>query len=148
MPRPGSLLALLALLVAAPAALRAEAYPTRRITAVIPFPAGSGTDPVARFVGDRVAKSLDQPFVIENKPGANGALAAAEVARSAPDGHTILFGTNSTHAANPHLIRAMAYDPVKSFAPVIRVTLNPLMLVVRPEVPATTVRAFIDHAKA
>lgn len=147
MPRPRPLLVLLALLITAPAVLHAETYPTRRITAVIPFPAGSGTDPVARFIGDRVAKALKQPFVIENKPGANGALAAAEVARSAPDGHTILFGTNSTHAANPHLIKDLAYDPAKSFAPVTRVTLNPLMLVVRPELPATTVRAFIDHAK-
>jgi tripartite-type tricarboxylate transporter receptor subunit TctC len=148
MPRRFTLLAALAFLVLAPAAPHAETYPTRRITAVIPFPAGSGTDPVARFVGERVSKALKQPFVIENKPGANGALAAAEVARAAPDGHTILFGTNSTHAANPHLLKDMSYDPVGSFAPVTRVTLNPLMLVVRPEVPAASVREFIDHAKA
>jgi tripartite-type tricarboxylate transporter receptor subunit TctC len=141
-------LALVAVLVGVSGVRAAEDFPTRRILAVIPFPAGSGTDPVARFIGERVSKSLGQPFVIENKPGANGAIAATEVARAEPDGHTILFGTNSTHAANPHLIQNMTYDPVASFQPITRVTLNPLMLVVRPEVPARTVREFIEYAKA
>jgi tripartite-type tricarboxylate transporter receptor subunit TctC len=142
-------LALLAAVVAAaPGAKAAEDYPSRRIVAVIPFPAGSGTDPVARFIGEHISKKWGQPFVIENKPGANGALAATDVARAEPDGYTILFGTNSTHAANPHLIQTMTYDPVKSFVPVTGVTLNPLMLVVRPEIPATNLREFIDYAKA
>ena len=123
-------------------------YPTRRILAVVPFPAGSGTDPVARFVGDRISKALGQPVVVDNKPGANGAIAAAEVSRAAPDGYTILFGTNSTHATYPHLVEKMTYDPVRGFEPITRVTLNAQVLVVRPEIPAATVAELIAYARA
>ena len=150
---PGEVDALLgaagALPLAAPP-LRAQGseFPNRAVSMVVAFPPGGQADVVARPVAAALERHWRQPVPVVNRPGASGEVGNASVARAAPDGHTVLFGTNSTHAANPHLIKTMTYDPVKGFTPVTRVTLNPLMLVVRPEVPAKTVREFIDHVKA
>ena len=90
----------------------AQSYPSKPITIVVPFGAGSGTDSIARIIGQYLQNALNQSVVIENKVGASGVLAATYVARAAPDGYTLLMATNSTHSANPHLFKSLAYDPV------------------------------------
>src|SRR5262249_45886923 len=143
---------LLGLLVAAwavfTAAVHAETYPSRPITLIVPFGAGSGTDMISRVVGQHLSTALKQQVVVEDRPGANGAIAAAYVARSAPDGYTLLMSTNSPHSAAPFLTKNVPYDPVKDFAPLSRVGSFTLMLVVNPEIPANSVAELIAYAKA
>jgi len=143
---------LLGLLVAAwavfTAAAQAETYPSRPITLIVPFGAGSGTDMISRVVGQHLSTALKQQVVVEDRPGANGAIAAAYVARSAPDGYTLLMSTNSPHSAAPFLTKNVPYDPVKDFAPLSRVGSFTLMLVVNPEIPANSVAELIAYAKA
>ena len=126
----------------------AQPYPSKPITIVVPFAAGSGTDSIARIIGQYLQNALGQSVVIENKVGASGVLAATYVARAAPDGYTLLMATNSTHSANPHLFKSLAYDPVKDFAPVARAGSYVFMLVVNPDVPAKTLPELVAHAKA
>jgi len=126
----------------------AQSYPSKPITIVVPFAAGSGTDSIARIIGQYLQNALNQSVVIENKVGASGVLAATYVARAAPDGYTLLMATNSTHSANPHLFKSLAYDPVKDFAPVARAGSYVFMLVVNPDVPAKTLPELVAHAKA
>jgi tripartite-type tricarboxylate transporter receptor subunit TctC len=126
----------------------AQSYPSKPITIVVPFAAGSGTDSIARIIGQYLQNALNQSVVIENKVGASGVLAATYVARAAPDGYTLLMATNSTHSANPHLFKSLAYDPVKDFAPVARAGSYVFMLVVNPDVPARTLPELVAHAKA
>jgi tripartite-type tricarboxylate transporter receptor subunit TctC len=114
----------------------------------VPFGAGSGTDSITRIVGHFLSTGLKQTVVVEPKPGANGAIAATYVARSAPDGYTLVMGTNSPHSAVPFLAKNVPYDPVKDFAPVSRVGSFTLMLVVNPEIPAKSVADLIAYAKA
>jgi tripartite-type tricarboxylate transporter receptor subunit TctC len=129
-------------------AAHAETYPSRQITIVVPFAAGSGTDSIARIIGQQLSVALKQSVVIENKVGASGALAATYVARSAPDGYTLLMATNSTHSANPFLFKSLSYDPVKDFAPVARAGSYVFMLVVNKDLPATTLGELVTYAKA
>lgn len=136
-------------LALAPAIARAQdAFPARPLRAIVPFPPGSATDGIARFVAERMSRDLGQPVVIENVAGGNGTIAARQAARAAPDGHTIMFGTNSTHAAVLYLLREPGYDPVADFAPVSMTSIAPLVLMVRSDFPATTVAGFVDHARA
>ncbi|NMJ40659.1 tripartite tricarboxylate transporter substrate binding protein [Roseomonas sp. JC162] len=125
-----------------------DAFPTRPLRAIVPFPPGSATDGVARFVAERISRSLGQPVVVENVTGGNGAIAARQAARAAPDGHAFLFATNSTHAAAVHLMREPGYDPVRDFAPVTLTSIAPLVLMVRSDFPAADVAGFITEAKA
>src|SRR5512132_2123540 len=118
-----------ALALTSPAAAQ-EPYPSRPITIVVAFGPGSGTDVGARLLGQKRSESLGKPVVIENKPGANGSIAAAYVAKSKPDGYTLFMGTNSTHGANPALMREMGYDPIKDFAPITRVAVFTSVIVV------------------
>lgn len=129
-------------------AFAASDYPARPIRLVVPFPAGSTTDAMARFLGERVAKTLGQSVIVENKAGAQGSIAASEVSRAAPDGYTLLVGTNSTQSANVHLFNKLSYDPGRDFAAITQFTMNPLVLVVRPDLPAQDVKQFIAYAKA
>ena len=140
----------LLLLVAALAAstVGAQTYPSRPVKLVVPFPAGSATDQIARVVGQQLQESLGQPFVVENKPGAQGSIASAEVARAAPDGYTLMVGTNTPLAANPSLFKKLNYDPVKDFAPVARLGTISFMIMVRPDFPAKNFKEFLAHAKA
>jgi tripartite-type tricarboxylate transporter receptor subunit TctC len=115
---------------------------------MVPFPAGSATDQVARLVGQQLQEELKQPFVVENKPGAQGAIAAAEVARAAPDGYTLLVTTNTPQAANVSLFKKLAYDPVKDFAPVARIGTTSFMLMVRADSPIRTCKEFLADARA
>jgi tripartite-type tricarboxylate transporter receptor subunit TctC len=135
-------------LALAATAANAETYPARPITIVVPFAPGSGTDSIARIIGQYLSVALNQSVVIENKVGASGVLAATYVARAAPDGYTLLMATNSTHSANPYLFKSLGYDPVKDFAPVARAGSYVFMLVINPDVPAKTLPELIAYAKA
>jgi tripartite-type tricarboxylate transporter receptor subunit TctC len=125
-----------------------QAYPSKPITIIVPFGPGSATDTIARIIGQHLSTALNQTIVIENKPGANGAIAAAYVARAAPDGYTLFLSTNSPHSAAPTLNKTVAYDPVKDFVPITRVGSYTLMLVLNPDVPAKSIPELIAYAKA
>jgi tripartite-type tricarboxylate transporter receptor subunit TctC len=127
---------------------QAQTYPSRTVKLIVPFPAGSATDQVARLVGQQLNEELKQPFIVENKPGAQGAIAAAEVARAAPDGYTLLLTTNTPQAANVSLFKKLAYDPVKDFAPVARIGTTSFMLMLRADSPIKTLKEFLADARA
>jgi tripartite-type tricarboxylate transporter receptor subunit TctC len=141
----GAIAAALTLLSAA--ALAQAPYPNRNITLVVPFAAGSGTDTTTRIIARELGTALGVGTVIENKAGASGSLAASFVARSAPDGYTLMVSTNTPHSANPYLLKVMSYDPVKDFTPIARTGDLPFMLVINPEVPAKSVAELIALAK-
>ena len=126
----------------------AQTYPTRTITLVLPFAAGSGTDTTTRIISQHLGAALGVGIVVDNKPGANGMIAATYVARAAPDGYTLFVTTNTTHSANPYLLKTLTYDPVKDFTPIARTGDLPFMLVVHPEVPAKTVAELVAYGKA
>ena len=134
-----------ACLVPAATVLAAD-FPTKPITLVVPFAPGGPTDAMARTLANAV--KLSQPVIVENKPGAGGNIGAEQVARSEPDGHTVLFGTSGPLAINVSLYRKIGYDPVKSFAPVMRVGHLPNVLVVNPSVPAKTVQELVAYGRA
>lgn len=134
-----------ALSVAAPAR---AAFPERPVTLVVPFAAGSGTDTVARIVAQQLAARLGQGVVVENRAGANGSVAATFVARSQPDGYTLFMTTNTSHSANPSLLKTLTYDPVADFSPIARMGNLPFLLVVDPKLPVSTVGELVAHAKA
>ena len=140
-------LAFLATVVLAGAAL-AQDWPSRPVRLVVPFPPGGSTDILGRSIAQKLQEALGQPFVVENKPGAGGSIGATEVARAAPDGYTLLMGHIGTLAVNPSLYPDLAYDPVRSFAPVALIARVPNVLVVNPAVPARDVRQLIALAKA
>jgi tripartite-type tricarboxylate transporter receptor subunit TctC len=123
-------------------------YPDKPIRLVVPFPAGGGADTLARLIMPKVGQGLSQPIVIDNKPGAGGNVGAEIVARSAPDGYTLLYGTNGTHAINASLYANLRFDPGKDFAPVSRMTAIAAMLFVTPGLPVTSVKELIQYAKA
>jgi tripartite-type tricarboxylate transporter receptor subunit TctC len=122
-------------------------YPNRNITLVLPFAAGSGTDTTTRLIGKELGTALGVSMVIDNKAGANGSIAASYVARSAPDGYTLFVTTNTSHSANPYLLKNMSYDPVKDFTPIARTGDLPFMLVIHPDIPANSVAELIALAK-
>ena len=130
-----------------PADAHAQPYPSRIIRIIVPFAAGGGSDIVARLVGDRLSKRLQQTVIIENKPGAGAIIGADSVAKSAPDGYTLLFATPGPQILNPYLIKSLPYDP-KDFAGVATLLKSVNLMVVSPNVPAKTVRELIDYAKA
>jgi tripartite-type tricarboxylate transporter receptor subunit TctC len=129
-------------------AIQADTYPSRPITLVLPFAAGSGTDTTTRLIAQQLSTALGQSVVIDNKAGANGMIAANAAARAAPDGYTLFVTTNTTHSANPSLLKSINYDPVKDFTPIARTGNLPFLLVVHPDVPAKSVQELIAHAKA
>lgn len=126
----------------------AQTYPSAPITLVVPFAAGSGTDAVARTVGQKLSERLKQPVLIDNKPGASAQLGAQFVAKAKPDGYTLFMTTNTSHSANPSLFQSLRYDPIKDFTPVARVGELPFALVVHPGVPAKTMKELVDYARA
>jgi len=126
----------------------ADNYPSRPIRLVVPFAAGSGTDAVARITAKELGDALGQNVVVDNRPGANGAIAAELVAQAAPDGYTLFMTTNTTHSANPSLMKKLPYDPIKDFTPVARMGNLPFMLVINPKLPVKTVGELIAYAKA
>jgi tripartite-type tricarboxylate transporter receptor subunit TctC len=142
------LLVVFSLMAAALGASAQSNYPSQNVTIVLPFGPGSGTDIVTRMVAQKLSESLGKPVVVENKPGANGSIAAEYVASAKPDGHTLIIGTNSTHGANPALIKEMRYDPIKSFEHVNRVAVFTSILVVNPKLPVKTMTELIAYGKA
>ena len=138
----------LLLLLAFASCAAAQDYPSRAIRIVVAFPAGGGSDLAARVVGAKLAERVGQPVVVENRVGANGNIGAEAVARAAPDGYTLVMGSNANITTNPHLM-ALGYDPMKDLAPVAVLTVNPLLLFVNPSlVPANTFPEFLAYAKA
>jgi tripartite-type tricarboxylate transporter receptor subunit TctC len=126
----------------------AQDYPTKPITLVIPFAAGSGTDNVGRIVSQRLSDRLKQPVVIENKPGANGQIAAEIVKNARPDGYTLFMTTNTSHSANPSLYKTLRYDPIKDFTPIVRTGELPFAVAVNNDLPIKTLQELISYAKA
>lgn len=126
----------------------ADTYPSRPIRLVVPFAAGSGTDAVARITAKELGDALGQNVVVDNRPGANGAIAAELVAQAAPDGYTLFMTTNTTHSANPSLMKKLPYDPIRDFTPVARMGNLPFLLVINPKLPVKTVGELIAYAKA
>jgi tripartite-type tricarboxylate transporter receptor subunit TctC len=125
-----------------------DAYPSRPIRLIVPYPAGGTADAMARALGQELTTAWGQPVVIENRPGANTMIGAEHVARSAPDGYTLLFTTDSTLTINPTLYKRISYDAQKDFAPITMIGYQDLVLVVHPSVPAATLDELIALAKA
>jgi tripartite-type tricarboxylate transporter receptor subunit TctC len=129
-------------------AATAQSFPTKTIRAVVPFAAGSATDQIGRAFAEKMSQTLGQQIIVDNKPGANGMLGADFVAKAPADGYTILIGTNSTNAALKYLMKKLPYDQDTAFAPVAYIGSVPLMVAVNNDVPAKTLREFVDIAKA
>jgi tripartite-type tricarboxylate transporter receptor subunit TctC len=123
-------------------------YPSAPISLVVPFAAGSGTDAVARIVVKKLGERLNQPVLVDNKAGANGQIAATFVAKAKPDGYTLLMTTNTSHSANPSLVKDLKYDPIKDFTPVARVGELPFALMVSAKDSSRTMNEWLDHARA
>jgi tripartite-type tricarboxylate transporter receptor subunit TctC len=140
--------ALAAVLFLPQAAAFADTYPSKPIRFVLPFGPGSASDTLARIAGQELSQSIGQPIVIVNKPGADGALAAIEVKRSAPDGYTFLFGTNSPLGVVPQIRKEPPYDVLADFTPITYMGDNSFFIVVNPSVPANSLAELIAYAKA
>jgi tripartite-type tricarboxylate transporter receptor subunit TctC len=138
----------LLVLALASALAAAQNYPARPIRLVVPYPAGGPLDIMARAIGQKLTEAWKQPVVVDNRAGAGGNIGADLVAKSAPDGYTLLMGAVATHAINPSLYSKIPYDPVRDFAPVALVAQVPNILVVNPAVPAKTVQELIELARA
>jgi tripartite-type tricarboxylate transporter receptor subunit TctC len=152
MGRRDRLLAALAAVVLACALVGAPAkaedkYPSKPVRIIVSFSAGGPTDIVARVMGAKMGDLLGQQFVVENRVGAGGNIGADQVAKSAPDGYTLLMATVSTHAINPGLYRNMPYDPVRDFAPIAQIGVTPTLLSVHPSLPATDAKSLIALVK-
>jgi tripartite-type tricarboxylate transporter receptor subunit TctC len=130
------------------ASAQAQNYPSKPITLIVPFPAGSTTDLVGRILQDELAKAVGQTVVIDNRGGAGGSVGTEAVARSAPDGYTLLMGTIGTHSINPAVYAKINYDPIKDFEPVIQFGTAPNVLVVHPSLPIKSVADLIAYIKA
>lgn len=149
MNRPTLCRALIALAAAfvLPASAQAPAYPTKVVTFVVPFAAGSATDQLARALGRSMTEQAHQTVIVDNKPGAGGLIAAQGVARAAPDGYTVLITTNTTQSAAQHLYKKLPYDPVKDFAPLTGLGKGGQVMVVRTDAPYKTVAEVLAAAK-
>lgn len=141
-------LALAALGFAARAVAADEDYPSKTVKIIVPFAPGGSTDVVARILADKLGAEFKQTFIVDNRAGASGNIGADAVAKSAPDGHTLLMGTTGVLAINGHLFRNLAFDPERDFAPVSYTSLITNILVVNPEVPARTVAELVRLARA
>jgi len=143
-----STLGLVAGAVFAPAIARAQSYPSKPITLVVPYPAGGPTDAIARFVAQDLSTSIGQNVVVDNRAGASGAVGTRAVAKAEPDGHTFIFGNNQTHGNNMFLLKEPGYDAVKDFAPIAGVGAFEHAFVVRNDLPAKSIKELIALAKA
>jgi len=137
-----------AIVLSAGTAAAADDFPSRPVNLIIPFAAGGPTDIVGRIMAAKMSELLGQTFVVEDRSGAGGNIGGDFVAKSAPDGYTLLFATVSTNAINPGLYKHMPYDAIKDFAAVARVGVTPTLLLVNPSVPATDVKSLIALLKA
>lgn len=141
-------LAFAALLALASAGASAQAYPSRAIRIIAPFPAGGGYDFLARLIGAEMGKTFGQPVIVENKAGANGNIGTDAAAKSAPDGYTLLMGGNSPLALNVGLYPKLPYDPLRDFETISRVATQPNLFAANPKVPVKSVAELVQYAKA
>ena len=139
---------LAAFVLFATGAASAQTWPSKPIRYVVPFAAGGSTDILGRIISEKLAIALGVPVVVDNKPGAGGGVGAAEVAKAAPDGYTIMGGTISTHAINASLYSSLPYDPVKDFVPITLIARVPNMLVINNDIAAKNVAELIKLMKA
>lgn len=128
------------------APVQAQSWPTKPVRMVIPYPAGGSVDVSGRRLAEDLGAALGQPIVVENRAGANGIIATDFVAKSAPDGYTMLVSTLAAHAGNPAAVKSLPYDPVKDFSPVTVINTVPLLLVVHPSFPAQSVTDIVRMA--
>jgi len=126
----------------------ADGYPSRTVSFVVPFSAGSITDTVARWIANDLQQSLHQTFIVENKPGAQGLVAGNYVARSTPDGYTLFFTGNTTQSAAPGLFKSVPYDPIKDFTPIARVAGFPSFIAINPSSEIKSIAELVAYAKA
>ena len=143
MPGAGGLI-----MLAASSARAQSGYPNRTIKMIVPYPAGGTTDLLGRLVADQLKSGLGAVVVVENKPGAGTTLGADQVAKSDPDGYTLLMATSTTLAINKTLYKKLPYDPVKDFSPIALVAGVPFALIINPSIPAKSLAEFIDYAKS
>jgi tripartite-type tricarboxylate transporter receptor subunit TctC len=129
-------------------AVHAQDYPSRPVRIIVPYAAGQGTDVATRYLGDQLGKALGQPIVVDNRPGAAGNIGSLAAARAAPDGYTLLMGTNGTHAAAPFLYTDLGFDPATDFEPIVLTGSLPLAIVTRPDNPIDSIPKLIDAARA
>ncbi len=125
----------------------AQDWPQRPVTLIVPYAAGGNTDGIARIAAQRLSEALGQQFVVENRPGAGGAIAADVVSKAAPDGHTLLVAALPVMAIVP-VINKVRYDPIKDFTPISNIATNPFVIVVNKDVPVKTLKEFVEYAKA
>jgi tripartite-type tricarboxylate transporter receptor subunit TctC len=125
----------------------AASYPERPVRIVVPFPAGGGTDVIARVLGEKLGASLGKPFVVENRPGAGAMIGADQVAKAVPDGHTVLLGTSAELTISPGLYKDVPYDPDADFTPVALLGVSPVILVAHPSFKANSLADLIREAK-
>lgn len=128
-------------------AVQAQGYPTKPIRIVLPYSAGGPADVMVRAISQKLGDSWGQPFIVDNKPGANEIIAAEAVAKSPGDGYTFLVASDGAYSLNQNLYPKIPYDPVKDFVPVAKLAIGNLMLVTRPDFPAANVKEFIDYVK-
>ncbi|WP_291383361.1 MULTISPECIES: tripartite tricarboxylate transporter substrate binding protein [Achromobacter] len=145
---PGLFKATIAGMLCAAAPAIAADYPDRPIRLIVGFPPGGGADFVARQVAQRLGDALKTSVVVDNKAGANGTIAASEVARAAPDGYTLLLGVTASQSISPALSPKLPYDPLRDFTPITQVGYTPLVLVVNPKLPARNLDEFLQYAKS
>jgi tripartite-type tricarboxylate transporter receptor subunit TctC len=138
---------ILSLSTLVPAAASAQAYPDKPIRILVGFSPGGFTDVLGRLIAQKLQERLGQPVVVENKPGAAGTIAADMVAKSKPDGYTLLMGHSNSNSIAPALYPKLTYDVIKDFTPIVHVASTPFMLTVHPSVPATDVKSFVEYAK-
>lgn len=143
-----ALTALLAAAVFAPGPAQAQTWPTKPVRLIVPYAVGQGTDIAARYIADQLGKELKQPIIVDNRPGAGGNVGTQLAARAAPDGYTIMIGTNATHAANVFLYANPGYDPQADFEPIAMVGILPLVFVTQPASPVNTVQDLVRAARA
>lgn len=126
----------------------AQTYPNRAIQIVVPFPPGGSVDVIARLIGQKLSQRVGQSVIVDNRAGATGMIGAGHVAKSAPDGYTLLLGTTGPITMSPALNQSMAYDSAKDFAPIIEVGATALLMVVPPSLPVKSLAEFVTYAKA
>jgi tripartite-type tricarboxylate transporter receptor subunit TctC len=125
-----------------------DSYPSKPVKIVIGFGPGSGTDLIARMIAEEFQKTFNQPFIVENKPGAAAQIAANQVKAAAPDGYTLLLTSNSSHSVNPHIYKKLAYDPIADFTPIGGIGFFPFILAVDAKIPVKTPQEFVTWARA
>ncbi len=134
--------------VATPVAVASDAFPTKPVRLIVPFPPGSATDVLARFISEQLSQELGQPFVVDNRPGAGGNIGSRAIAEARPDGYTLGMGVFGVHAINPHLFKDMPFDSIEAFQPIATLATAIQVLVVNPSVNVNSVNELVDYARA